>query len=133
MQGVPATVVGIGVDIVDLQRFAGVIERTPRLVDRVFTQEESHHPDGTRRSAHSLAARFAAKEAVAKVLVQTHGLQWQHCEVLVEEHGNPRLRLTGTVAAAALERGIDDWHVSLSHDACHAIAYVVAQGTRPLR
>ncbi|MBU6244520.1 MAG: holo-ACP synthase [Actinomycetales bacterium] len=130
MHGVPAAVVGIGVDIVDLQRFAGVIERTPRLVDRVFTRAESHHLDGTRRSAASLAARFAAKEAVAKVLVQTHGLQWHHCEVIVEEHGNPRLRLTGTVAAAAQERGIDAWHLSLSHDACHAIAYVVAQGAR---
>lgn len=128
MQGVPATVVGIGVDIVDLARFADVIERTPRFVDRVFTREESYHGDGRRRSAQSLAARFAAKEAVAKVLVQTHGLQWQHCEVIVEEHGNPCLRLSGTVAQAAAERGVDAWHLSLSHDGCHAIAYVVAQG-----
>lgn len=131
MQDLPASVVGIGVDIVDVTRFAVVIERTPRLVDRVFTQDESCHPDGQRRSAQSLAARFAAKEAVAKVLVRTHGLEWHHCEVISEPDGNPFLRLSGTVAKAAQQLGIDRWHLSLSHDGGHAIAYVVAEaGTR---
>ena len=128
MQDLPASVVGIGVDIVDVNRFATVIERTPRFVDRVFTEAESRHDDGLRRSAQSLAARFAAKEAVAKVLVQTHGLQWHHCEVICESDGNPHLRLTGTVAEAARRRGITGWHLSLSHDGGHAIAYVVAEG-----
>jgi holo-[acyl-carrier protein] synthase len=128
MQDLPASVVGIGVDIVDVNRFAAVIERTPRFVDRVFTEAESRHDDGQRRSAQSLAARFAAKEAVAKVLVQTHGLQWHHCEVICASEGNPSLRLTGTVAEAARQRGITGWHLSLSHDGGHAIAYVVAEG-----
>ncbi|MFM8894242.1 MAG: holo-ACP synthase [Actinomycetales bacterium] len=128
MQDLPASVVGIGVDIVDVARFATVIERTPRLVDRVFTPAEAQHQDGRRRSPQSLAARFAAKEAVAKVLVRTHGLQWHHCEVICEPDGNPFLRLSGTVAEAALQRGIDRWHLSLSHDGGHAIAYVVAEG-----
>lgn len=112
----------------DVTRFARVIDRTPRFVERIFTAEESMHRDGHQRSAQSLAARFAAKEAVAKVLVRTHGLQWHHCEVLTEDHGNPWLRLTGTVAQAAADRGIARWHVSLSHDGGHAIAYVVAEG-----
>jgi holo-[acyl-carrier protein] synthase len=128
MQDLPASVVGVGVDIVDVGRFAGVIARTPRFVDRVFTRAESCLDDGQQRSAQSLAARFAAKEAVAKVLVQTHGLQWHHCEVIAESDGNPRLRLTGTVAEAARDRGIHRWHLSLSHDGGHAIAYVVAEG-----
>lgn len=127
MLELPASVVGIGVDIVDVMRFASVLERTPRFVDRVFTAQESSHDDGKRRSAQSLAARFAAKEAVAKVLVRTHGLQWHHCEVVTEAHGNPRLQLSGTVAEAAERLGIHRWHLSLSHDGGHAIAYVVAE------
>ena len=129
MQDLPASVVGIGVDIVDVQRFAAVLDRTPRFVERVFTSDESDRPDGTRRNAQSLAARFAAKEAVAKVLVRTHGLQWHHCEVTSDDDGNPELRLTGTVLQAALDLGIERWHLSLSHDGGHAIAYVVAEGT----
>jgi holo-[acyl-carrier protein] synthase len=128
MESLPASVIGIGVDIVDVARFARVIERTPRLVERVFTAAESTNADGRVRSAQSLAARFAAKEAVAKVLVQTHGLQWHHCEVLAGDHGNPMLALSGTVAEAAKALGITRWHLSLSHDGGHAIAYVVAEG-----
>ena len=128
MQDLPASVVGIGVDIVDVERFAGVIARTPAFVDRIFTPDESLNSDGRRRTAQSLAARFAAKEAVAKVLVRTHGLQWHHCEIVSDSHGNPDLRLTGTVAAAAKALGISRWHLSLSHDGGHAIAYVVAEG-----
>ena len=131
MEHLPASVVGIGVDIVDVERFAAVLERTPTFVDRIFTVDESENGEGRRRSAQSLAARFAAKEAVAKVLVRTHGMQWHHCEVTTDEHGNPNLRLTGTVAEAARSLGISGWHLSLSHDGGHAIAYVVAEGVVP--
>ena len=124
------SVVGVGVDIVDVERFAGVIERTPRFVDRIFTASESTTDDGGRRSVQSLAARFAAKEAVAKVLVRTHGLEWHHCEVVTDGTGNPDLRISGTVADAAARLGIERWHLSLSHDGGHAIAYVVAEGRR---
>lgn len=124
----PASVIGVGVDIVDIARFAGVVERTPTFVDRIFTPDESTDAAGRRRSAQSLAARFAAKEAVAKVLVRTHGLEWHHCEIITDGSGNPDLRVTGTVAAAAESLGIGRWHLSLSHDGGHAIAYVVAEG-----
>lgn len=127
----PASVIGVGVDIVDITRFAGVVERTPTFVDRIFTPEESVDASGRRRSAQSLAARFAAKEAVAKVLVRTHGLEWHHCEVITDGSGNPELRISGTVAAAAEALGIERWHLSLSHDGGHAIAYVVAEGRNP--
>jgi len=128
MEQLPTSVVSIGVDIVDITRFAAVLERTPSFVDRIFTSDESQSDEGRRRSAQSLAARFAAKEAVAKVLVNTHGLQWHHCEVTTDEHGKPNLRITGTVDDAARALGINRWHLSLSHDGGHAIAYVVAEG-----
>ena len=126
--GLPASVIGIGVDIVDTERFATVIARTPRIVTRLFTEAESLNSDGADRSAVSLAARFAAKEAVAKVLGDTQGLEWHHCEVVTDSFGKPSLRISGTVAQAALARGISSWHLSLSHDGGHAIAFVVAEG-----
>ncbi len=122
-----ASVVGIGVDIVDIDRFAGVLARTPAFVRRVFTEAESRRPDGELRSAQSLAARFAAKEAVAKVLGAAHGLRWHDCEVLADQSGVPSLRLQGTVLQAGERIGIGRWHLSLSHDGGRAIAFVVAE------
>jgi holo-[acyl-carrier protein] synthase len=127
--GLSASVIGIGVDIVDTERFAAVIARTPRIVTRLFTEAESLNSDGANRSAVSLAARFAAKEAVAKVLGDTQGLEWHHCEVVIDALGNPSLRITDTVAEAARARGISTWHLSLSHDGGRAIAFVVAEGS----
>ena len=121
--------VGIGVDIVDTTRFAAVIARRPRLVTRVFTAREIEQCGGDRLRPSSLAARWAAKEAVAKVLIDNRGLEWHHCEVLSGERGEPRLLLTGTVEAAARARGIDSWLLSLSHDGDMAIAFAVATGS----
>lgn len=126
----PASVIGVGVDIVGIERFAAILQRTPTFVDRVFTEMESRRPDGTLRSAQSLAARFAAKEAVAKVLVAGHGLRWHDCQIATTDQGAPRLVVTGTVQAAAREAGIATWHLSLSHDGGLAIAFVVAEGMR---
>ena len=120
-------IVGVGVDVVDLARFAESLERTPALRDRLFTPDEVRRPSGRDQSAPSLAARFAAKEAVAKALGAPGGLRWHDCEVLTEESGRPVLRLHGTVAEAAAARGITHWHVSLSHDGGVAMAMVIAE------
>ncbi len=84
-------------------------------------------PSGERRGIASLAARFAAKK-VAKALGAPGGLLWSDAEVWVEESGQPRLRVRGTVAARAAELGVRGWHVSLSHDAGVASAVVIAEG-----
>ena len=122
----PGSVVGVGVDTVDTERFAAVIARTPGLVHRVFTEREIEQCGGDRLRPASLAARWAAKEAVAKVLVTTSGLRWHDCELVVGGSGEPRLELSHTVAAAAAAIGIRRWLVSLSHDGHMAIAFVVA-------
>ena len=122
---------GIGVDVVDTRRFAAVIERSPRLVGRVFTPGEIEQCGGDRLRAASLAARWAAKEAVAKVLVDNRGLSWHDCEVVTGELGEPRLALKGTVLAAGRSLGIDSWLLSLSHDGPMAIAFVVASRATP--
>lgn len=113
-------------DIVDTDRFARVLERTPGLVPRVFTVREVELSGGERLRPASLAARWAAKEAVSKALVRTSGLQWHDCEVLTGPHGEPVLSMRGTVAAAAEAMGIGHWAISLSHDGHMAIAVVVA-------
>jgi holo-[acyl-carrier protein] synthase len=114
------------VDVVDTDRFAAVIARTPGLVPRVFTPREIELSGGANLRAASVAARWAAKEAVAKVLVDNRGLEWHDCELVVGSLGEPVIEVSGTVAAAAAERGIESWLVSLSHDGHMAIAFVVA-------
>jgi holo-[acyl-carrier protein] synthase len=120
-------IVGVGIDVVDIERFAATVERTPGLVPRVLTDEETVAADGTALATASLAARFAAKEAVAKVLGAPAGLAWHDCQVLRATSGRPELHVRGTVAAAAHALGITSWHVSLSHDGGMAVAQVVGE------
>lgn len=117
-------IVGLGVDVVDIARFARTVDRTPSVVDRLFTQTERRCGEG--RIA-SLAAGFAAKEAVAKALGAPRGLRWHDVEVTRTSTGAPQLTVSGTVAAAAAERGVNDWQLSLAHDSGVAMAVVVAQ------
>ena len=115
-------IVGVGVDVVDIARFEKSLQRTPGLVDRLFTAVERDRPTA------SLAARFAAKEAVAKALGAPAGLQWHDVEVRNDDSGRPVLTVTGTVAAASAAAHIDTWHVSLTHDGGTAMAMVVGEG-----
>lgn len=117
-------IVGIGIDIVDVSRLAAALARTPGLAERLFADGERGLP------AASLAARFAAKEAVAKALGCPRGLRWTDAEVIRENSGRPLLRTRGTVAEAARRLGVERWHLSLSHDAGAAVAMVMAEDTR---
>ncbi|MDG4789897.1 holo-ACP synthase [Micromonospora sp. WMMD1102] len=120
-------IVAVGIDVVLVDRFARALARTPLLADRLFTEAERVTGSGSPRSAESLAARFAAKEAVAKALGAPAGLRWHDCEVVADPDGRPWLTVTGTVAAAATRRGVQRWHLSLSHDGGIASAMVVAE------
>jgi holo-[acyl-carrier protein] synthase len=115
-------VIGVGIDVVDIDRFAQSLERTPALRERLFTPAERSRP------VASLAARFAAKEAIAKALGAPVGLAWHDAEIVSEETGRPRFDLRGTVAARAEALGATQVHVSLSHDAGIASAVVVLEG-----
>ncbi|MFI7099956.1 holo-ACP synthase [Streptomyces sp. NPDC050161] len=121
-------IIGVGIDVAEIDRFGAALERTPELAQRLFIDEELLLPSGERRGTASLAARFAAKEAVAKALGAPGGLHWTDAEVYVEDSGQPRLRVHGTVEARATELGVRSWHISLSHDAGVASAVVVAEG-----
>ncbi|MCX4664318.1 holo-ACP synthase [Streptomyces uncialis] len=121
-------IIGVGIDVAEIDRFTASLERTPGLADRLFVSAELLLPSGERRGAASLAARFAAKEALAKALGAPPGLNWTDAEVFVEDNGRPRLRVRGTVAARAQSLGVRSWHLSLSHDAGIASAVVIAEG-----
>ncbi|SDK73479.1 holo-ACP synthase [Streptomyces indicus] len=121
-------IIGVGIDVAEIERFRASLERTPSLARRLFVDSELYLPSGERRGHASLAARFAAKEALAKALGAPAGLHWTDAEVYVEESGQPRLRVTGTVEARAVALGVRGWHVSLSHDAGIASAVVIAEG-----
>jgi len=115
-------VIGVGIDVVDVERFGESLERTPALRERLFTPAEAA------RGLNSLAARFAAKEAVAKALAAPGNLAWHDAEVVNESSGRPRLLMRGTVADRAAALGASSVHLSLSHDAGIASAVVVLEG-----
>jgi holo-[acyl-carrier protein] synthase len=114
-------IIGVGIDVVDVARFAQALARTPRLTPRLFTDAEQKLPPA------SLAARFAAKEALAKALGAPVGLRWLDAEVHRDGAGRPHLSMHGTVAARAEQLGARRTHLSLSHDAGIASAVVVLE------
>ena len=114
-------IIGTGIDVVDIARFAETLERSPALRERLFTEVERDLP------MRSLAARFAAKEALAKALGAPVGLHWTDATVERGVEGRPHLVIRGTVAARADELGVRHLHVSLSHDAGIASAVVIAE------
>lgn len=114
-------IVGVGVDVVDVARFSATVERTPALLDRLFTDDERDLPPA------SLAARFAVKEALAKALSSPGGLRWHDAWVPASGGRPPRLHVAGTVQARADELGVARFHLSISHDAGIAAAVVIAE------
>jgi holo-[acyl-carrier protein] synthase len=114
-------IVGIGVDIADVARLGRALARTPALALRLFAESERDRP------LHSLAACYAAKEAVAKALGAPPGLRWTDAVLDHDRHGKPVLAVAGTVAAAAAALGVAAWHVSISHDGGLCVAMVVAE------
>jgi holo-[acyl-carrier protein] synthase len=114
-------ILGVGIDVVDIVRFGETLERTPAMRDRLFTPAERERP------LASLAARFAAKEALAKALGAPTGMHWLDAEVVNAPSGDPRFEIRGSVLARADVLGVKSIHVSLSHDAGIASAVVVLE------
>jgi holo-[acyl-carrier protein] synthase len=115
----------VGTDLVEICRIAALVERHgERFTGRVFTPGELADCGGR---AESLAARWAAKEAVAKALGTGIGaMSWQEIEVLRGDSGCPTVQLHGRAATLAVERGLARWALSLAHDGGMALAFVVA-------
>jgi len=120
-------VIGLGLDAVDIGRFRTVLARRPGLESRLFTVGERAYASGLADPAPSLAARFAAKEAVMKALgVGIGAFAFTDVEVVRAPGGKPSLRVVGGAAALAAEQGVGKWHVSLTHTSAVAEAVVAA-------
>jgi holo-[acyl-carrier protein] synthase len=119
-------IVGIGVDAIEIDRFAASLDRRPRLAERCFTEAEAAYCRSRAAPAQHFAARFAAKEAVGKAL----GIgmtRWREVEV-VRGRGAPGVRLHGRYAARAEALGVAEVALSLTHSRTMAIAVAVATG-----
>jgi hydroxyethylthiazole kinase-like uncharacterized protein yjeF len=122
-------IAGVGVDVVDLERFRAVLARTPGVAARLFTDAERAYADLAADPVERLAARFAAKEAVLKALGSgLSGASWHDVEVERSEGGRPTVAVGGVVADRAGAAGIVGFELSLSHSDLVAQATVVALG-----
>ncbi len=113
----------VGIDLLEIERLERALERTPRLAERLFTEGERAYAASRGRPGQHLAARFCAKEAVAKAL----GIEsWNFHEVeVIGTGGPPRIQLSGTAATRAAELGVQV-EVSLTHTGREAAAVAIA-------
>ena len=119
--------VGIGIDAVELDRFARVLARTPGVARRLFTDAERAYGERAADPTARLAARFAAKEAAMKALgVGLGAFGFHDVEVVRVPPGPPTLAVTGAAAALAEARGVTGWRISITHTERTAQAVVVA-------
>lgn len=121
--------IGIGSDLVDIERFRLAYERRPTLTERLFSPDERAYADRFADPVSRYAARFAAKEAVMKALgVGLGAFALRDVEVKKARSGAPSVALYGKAAALADDRGVKAWHVTLSHSDLVALAVAVALG-----
>jgi holo-[acyl-carrier protein] synthase len=119
--------IGIGLDAVEVDRFRRVLQRTPGVARRLFTEAERAYGESRPDPAQRLAARFAAKEATMKALgVGLGAFRFHDVEVVRAPSGAPSLHLSGRAAELATEQGVTDWRISLTHTEAMAEAVVVS-------
>ena len=122
-------IVGIGTDLVDLDRFRATLARRPGLIDRLFTPGEREYAQRAADPTERLAVRFAAKEATLKALgVGIGAVDWHDIEVVRDGDEGPVLQITGRAALRATALGITSWRITLTHGDTIAQAVVLAQG-----
>jgi holo-[acyl-carrier protein] synthase len=125
-------IVGIGVDAVEIDRFRRSLERTPSMKSRLFTHGELEYVEPHDDPTASLAARFAAREAVMKAMgVGLGAFEFHDVWVQRADSGRPTLAVTGRAEQIANELGVTDWHLSITHTDTTAIAYVIAVRSLP--
>lgn len=115
-------IIGVGVDLVDINRFENSLEKTPGLKEKIFHEDERDVP------VRTLAGRFAAKEALVKAFGSSLGMHWHDVRVSKDDQGKPEIRLYAGTASLASQKGIAKLHLSISHDGGMATAFVVAEG-----
>jgi holo-[acyl-carrier protein] synthase len=123
-------IVGIGVDIVDISRVHGLLERfRDRFLQRVFTDAENLYASKSVKTAERLAGRFAVKEAVLKAFGtgKSQGILWRDVETVPGRMGRPKVNLYGNAYKYLKILKGDQIHVSIAHDGGKAVAFVVIE------
>ena len=120
-------VLGIGVDLVEVDRLRALLERRPRFREEAFTPSELADC-ATGDEVACLAARWAAREATVKALGGVPDAGWRDIVVERDEAGRPRIALAGSAMKRAAEAGVEDVLVSLSHERSMAAAFCLAVG-----
>ena len=119
-------ILGLGVDICEIERMERALERHPTMRERVFTPEEIAYCDSKARPAESYAGRFAAREATVKALGGYRGRGWQDISVTRGPAGAPALRLQGNAKRRADELGVNRVLITFTHERTNAVAFAVA-------
>jgi holo-[acyl-carrier protein] synthase len=120
-------IIGLGVDLAEIDRVARVFEKYPRFIDRCFTQHEKEYALRFANPARRLAARFAGKEAVMKSM----GTGWRRIpwtDIEITGGGKPTVRMTGKAAARADMLGVTEIHVTITHTDTMAMVMAVSVG-----
>ena len=120
---------GIGTDIVSIERIKNAIVKfKEKFQGKIFTREEWDYCWNKKNPYPSLAARFAAKEAVLKALgTGKSGIKWRDIEIKLDPKGKPSINLSGLAAETARTQYISNFNLSLSHCSKYAVAFVVAE------
>ena len=119
--------IGIGVDLVEVDRMRSVLARTPTMIDKLFTPGERAYAQAANDPSERFAARFAAKEAVMKALrVGLGAVDWHDIEVIRSDSGAPELVITGRALELAADLGGSRWLLTLTHTSTTAEAIAVA-------
>ncbi len=122
-------IIGIGTDIIEIERVKRVVERRSSFMHRFFAPEELDYYRGRRMSAPSIAGGFAAKEAVVKAMgTGFSGFPWKDILILRDKHGKPWVKIEGAARGACTELGIIRIFVSISHSKEYATAQAIAVG-----
>ena len=123
-------IVSIGIDIVEVYRIRETISRTPRFVERVYTENERRYCEAKgAAAAQSFAARFAAKEAFLKALKTgwRGKITWHDIEIISDKNAVPSLKIAGEAQKILENLGANQIHLSLSHTTEHAVAQVILE------
>jgi len=122
--------VGIGTDIVSVDRIKSAFARQPAFANRILTASELDEMQSIKEPERFLAKRFAAKEACLKALGTglAKGITWQDITVAHSAHGQPLIKLSGQAAQRAEDLAVSTLHISISDEAEYAVAFVVAEG-----
>lgn len=122
-------ILGNGVDILDIERIESIMKKRPHFLERFFTEQEISYFEKKHFKPQTIAANFAAKEAVSKSFgTGIRGFDLIEVEVLRDDLGKPYVQLHGRAKAVAAELGISECQVSLSHSEHMVIAFVIAIG-----